>query len=110
MTSGDLTNAGGRYYEGTQKVAEAYRLVQEALRKFQDAKSLAFEKEIDATIHAKIFASEAAVSEIETFIASYLNGDLEDPKSVARLKAGIEAMLREAADEFDPEDWPEYLG
>ena len=110
MTSGDLTNAGGTYYEGTQKVAVAYRLVQEALRKFQDAKFLADEKEMDATIYAMILASEAAVSEIEALMASYLDGDLEDPERVERLKARIQEMMREVADRFDPEDWPEYLG
>ncbi len=110
MNSGELTNAVAAYHGGIQKVAEAYRLVQEVLRKYQDAKFLADEKEIDPAIYAAILASEAAVSEIEALMASYLDGDPEDPERVERLEAGIEAMMSEAADRFDPEAWPEYLG
>ncbi len=111
MNSGELANAVAAYHGGIQKVAEAYRLVQETLRKYQDAKFLADEKQIDPTIYATILASEAAVSKIAALMASYLDNAPEDPERVEeRLKAGIEAMMREEADKFDPEAWPEFLG
>ncbi len=85
MNSGELTNAAAAYHEGIQKVAEAYRLVREVLRKYQEAKFLADEKEIDPTIYATILASEAAVSEIEALMASCLDGEQPAGLTASRL-------------------------